>query len=42
MKIQENSKKIATFSTAGQTIKQVSGRQGIYDELHSFATLSLP
>jgi hypothetical protein len=40
-KIQENSKQIATLSTAGQTIEQISGCQGIYNELHYFATLPL-
>jgi hypothetical protein len=39
--MQEKRKQMAAFSTAGQNIKQFSGRQGIYDELHSFSTLPL-
>jgi hypothetical protein len=41
-KIKENSKQTATFSATGKTVKQVSGCQGIYDELHSFVTLPIP
>jgi hypothetical protein len=41
-KIKENIKKTATFYATGQTVKQISGCQGIYDELHSIVTLPIP